>query len=166
MIENRPSSGFVVTVKMRQFSFPNVVHFKQITSWDIFAEQSRVETLFFFFFFFKTNYELRKSDFSCVYYRIVRRSRIEEVSGKYMFLISPRNICCDYSLEAPQQGASNEYPQHTFSWRNRNKYACVLSYLELYIVMQNIVDDILKYFSEKVRPVIWGKPFAKQTIRL
>ena len=29
-----------------------------------------------------------------------------------------------------------------------------MSYLELYIFMQNIVDDILKYFSEKVRPVI------------
>ena len=30
-----------------------------------------------------------------------------------------KNICCGYSLEAPQQGASNEYPQHMFSWRNR-----------------------------------------------
>ena len=25
------------------------------------------------------------------------------------------NICCGYSLEVPQQGASNEYPQHMFS---------------------------------------------------
>ena len=24
-----------------------------------------------------------------------------------------------YSLEAPHQGASNEYPQHTLSWRNK-----------------------------------------------
>ena len=29
------------------------------------------------------------------------------------------NICCGYSLEAPQRGASNEYPQHMFSWRNK-----------------------------------------------
>ena len=27
--------------------------------------------------------------------------------------------CCGYSLEAPRQGASNEYPQHMFSWRNK-----------------------------------------------
>ena len=27
--------------------------------------------------------------------------------------------CCGYSLEAPLQGASNEYPQHMFSLRNK-----------------------------------------------
>ena len=35
-----------------------------------------------------------------------------------IFLTSPRtveNICCRYLLEAPGQGASNEYPQHMFS---------------------------------------------------
>ena len=26
---------------------------------------------------------------------------------------------CGYSLEAPLQGASNEYPQHMHSWRNK-----------------------------------------------
>ena len=34
-------------------------------------------------------------------------------------LISCQNICCGYSLEAPPRGASNEYPQHMFSWRNK-----------------------------------------------
>ena len=29
------------------------------------------------------------------------------------------NICCGYSLETPRWGASNEYPQHMFSWRNK-----------------------------------------------
>ena len=29
------------------------------------------------------------------------------------------NICCGYSLEAPQRGASNEYPQHMFLSRNK-----------------------------------------------
>ena len=28
-------------------------------------------------------------------------------------------MCCGYSLEAPHWGASNEYPQHLFSWRNK-----------------------------------------------
>ena len=27
-----------------------------------------------------------------------------------------------YSLEAPQRGASNEYPQHMFSWRNKKNH--------------------------------------------
>ena len=30
------------------------------------------------------------------------------------FLISAKNICWGYSLEVPQQGASNEYPQYIF----------------------------------------------------
>ena len=35
------------------------------------------------------------------------------------FLFSHKNICCGYSLEAPQRGASNEYPQHMFLRRNK-----------------------------------------------
>ena len=35
----------------------------------------------------------------------------------YFFLFLHENICCGYALEAPQGGASNEYPQHMFSWR-------------------------------------------------
>ena len=35
------------------------------------------------------------------------------------FLFPNKNICCGYSLEVPQWGASNEYPQHMFSLRNK-----------------------------------------------
>ena len=35
------------------------------------------------------------------------------------FLFLDENICCGYSLEAPRRGASNEYPQHMFSSRNK-----------------------------------------------
>ena len=35
------------------------------------------------------------------------------------FLFLHENICCGYSLEAPRQGASNEYPQHMFLCRNK-----------------------------------------------
>ena len=35
------------------------------------------------------------------------------------FLCLHKNICHGYSLEVPWQGASNEYPQHMFSWRHR-----------------------------------------------
>ena len=34
-------------------------------------------------------------------------------------LISPRKHMLWYSLEAPRRGASNEYPQHIFSLRNK-----------------------------------------------
>ena len=37
-----------------------------------------------------------------------------------VFLFLNKNICCGYSLEAPQRGASNEYPQHMFLWRNKS----------------------------------------------
>ena len=36
-----------------------------------------------------------------------------------IFLFLHENICCGYSLEAPRRGASNEYPQHMFTWRNK-----------------------------------------------
>ena len=32
-----------------------------------------------------------------------------------------QKTCCGYSFEVPHQGASNEYPQHMFSWRNKKK---------------------------------------------
>ena len=35
------------------------------------------------------------------------------------FLFLNENICFGYSLEAPRRGASNEYPQHMFSLRNK-----------------------------------------------
>ena len=38
--------------------------------------------------------------------------------GTDIFLISPQKRG-GQSLEALPQGASDEYPQHTFSWRNK-----------------------------------------------
>ena len=32
---------------------------------------------------------------------------------------------CGYSLESPQWGVSNEYPQHLFLWKNKEKYSSV-----------------------------------------
>ena len=36
-----------------------------------------------------------------------------------IFLISPRKHMFWYSFEAPRRGATNEYPQHMFSLRNK-----------------------------------------------
>ena len=38
---------------------------------------------------------------------------------KIFFLFPRENIYCGYSLEAPQRGTSNEYPQDVFSWGNK-----------------------------------------------
>ena len=55
----------------------------------------------------------------------------KRVSTLYFFLFLHKNICCGYSLEMPQWGISNEYPQQTFLWR-KEKY-------------QHFSDDTLPY---------------------
>ena len=35
------------------------------------------------------------------------------------FLLLPENICFKNSLEVPHRGTSNGYPQHMFSFRNK-----------------------------------------------
>ena len=37
-----------------------------------------------------------------------------------------KNICCGYSLEAPQWGTSNEYPQYMFLCRNKKTFMWLL----------------------------------------
>ena len=39
----------------------------------------------------------------------------------YFFLFLHENKCCGYSLEAPCGDASDEYPQHMFSWRSEKE---------------------------------------------
>ena len=36
-----------------------------------------------------------------------------------IFSYLQENTCCGFSSEVPHRGASNEYPQHMFSWRNK-----------------------------------------------
>ena len=36
-----------------------------------------------------------------------------------IFLFLNKNICCGYSLEVPQGGASNKYPEHMFFLRSK-----------------------------------------------
>ena len=45
----------------------------------------------------------------------------------YFFLFFHKKVCCGYSSEVPHQGASNEYPQHMFPWRNKKKYQYILA---------------------------------------
>ena len=43
------------------------------------------------------------------------------IMGSYSQVLH-KNICCGYSLEAPQRGASNEYPQDMILWKNKKNY--------------------------------------------
>ena len=53
-------------------------------------------------------------------------------TGVYIiFLISAQNIDCGYSLEPPQRGGSNEYPQSMFLSRNMKNIR--LFYLKIFI---------------------------------
>ena len=49
-----------------------------------------------------------------------------QIKNSDIFHISAQNIDCGYSLEPPQQGGSNEYPQSMFLSRNKknNAYPC------------------------------------------
>ena len=38
-----------------------------------------------------------------------------------------KNICCGYSHKVPHRGASNEYPQHIFLWRNGENYPIIIT---------------------------------------
>ena len=43
------------------------------------------------------------------------------------FLFLHENIRCRYSLEVPRRGASNEYPQNMFLWRNKKNIYLILN---------------------------------------
>ena len=49
-----------------------------------------------------------------------------QIKNSDIFHISAQNIDCGYSIEPPQQGGSNEYPQCMFLSRNKknNDYPC------------------------------------------
>ena len=49
-----------------------------------------------------------------------------QVKNSHIFPISAQNIDCEYSLEPPRRGGSNEYPQSMFLSRNKinNVYPC------------------------------------------
>ena len=48
----------------------------------------------------------------------------------YLFL--HKKICCGYSLEVPHRAATNEYPQHRFSCRNKKKINLITLLIDSY----------------------------------
>ena len=61
-------------------------------------------------------------------YRKFHLQKLEnfQIKNSDIFHISAQNIDCGYSLELPQRGSSNEYPQSMFLSRNKknNVYPC------------------------------------------
>ena len=49
----------------------------------------------------------------------LKKSENFQIKSSDIFLISAQNIDCGYSLEPPQRGGSNEYPQSVFLSRNK-----------------------------------------------
>ena len=58
----------------------------------------------------------------------------EEIRKIIVFLFLNENIYCGYSSEVPRWGASNEYPQHMFSSRNKkNIIQITLAYVAIWL---------------------------------
>ena len=69
------------------------------------------------------------------------------------------NIRCGYSLEVPHGGASNEYPQHNFSWRNKKNINSFrlknVSYLEIWSIILTICILSVSFQSLRIfKPVL------------
>ena len=61
-------------------------------------------------------------------------------------LFLDKNICCGYSLEVPQWGTSNEYPQHMFSSRDKKN-------IDTFWLKQNTLSRAKVNTEQKNNPV-------------
>ena len=48
------------------------------------------------------------------------------IIGKFSPILY-KNICCGFSIEEPQQGASEEDPQDMLLWRNKKNYPRIIA---------------------------------------
>ena len=69
------------------------------------------------------HYENMPSQIYCKFYH---QNENFQTKKSDIFPISSQNIDCGYSLEPPQRGGSNEYPQSMFLCRNKknNVHPC------------------------------------------
>ena len=79
------------------------------------SEEEDNSVIFFFFFFFF----LRKHAYSNILKILPPKHENFQIKNSDIFHFSAQNIDCGYSLEPPQRGGTNEYPQSMFL--NRNK---------------------------------------------
>ena len=69
---------------------------------------------------------LRKHAYSNILKTLPPKNENFQMKNSDIFHISVQNIDCRYSLELPQRGGSNKYPQSMFLSRNKknNVYPC------------------------------------------
>ena len=65
---------------------------------------------------FVPDYSLRKHAYENF---TTKKNENFQIKNSDIFHISAQNIDCGYSLEPPQRGGSNEYPQSMFLSRNK-----------------------------------------------
>ena len=66
-----------------------------------------------------------------------------------IFLTSPEDVCCGYSLEAPHRGPSNEYSQHTLLWWRSTISALLVEKKALNLELRLL--NVLRFVFESVR---------------
>ena len=84
-----------------------------------------------------------------------------------VFLFLDKNIFCGYSLEAPHQGTSNEYPQHMFSLRNKktiDTFWLKKGLSKSYVLIEAIAVSIQKMFRCKKKKKILFYPYPELLI--
>ena len=59
-------------------------------------------------------FTLRKHAYSNILKILQPKKEKFQIKNSYIFHISAQNIDCEYSLEPPRRGGSNEYPQSMF----------------------------------------------------
>ena len=69
---------------------------------------------------------LRKHAYSNILKILPPKTENFQIKNSDIFYITAQNLDCGYSLELPQRGGSNEYPQSVFlSWNKNNiVYPC------------------------------------------
>ena len=64
-----------------------------------------------------------------------------------------------HSLEVPRRGASNEYPQDMFLWRNKKNIVWIPSLICSYVVRRQLIP---KGFTEVIMDCLQGHALLKE----
>ena len=84
-----------------------------------------------------------------------RGKKKEDTGLDKSFFFLHKNVCCGYSLEMPQWGAS-EYPQHLFLWRNKKN---INTFGFFFFIIIWVLRPFQEYFTyiEQIVHQRWAK---------
>ena len=104
------------------------------------------QNIFIFFLFLQENISQRAHDLNTTSPQ--RRCNVMTLHrrwGDVAFTSCACRVCCRVLIRVPQRGASNEYPQHIFSYRNNKRNIWYCSYLELRSIQFNVALMMSKF---------------------